>query len=265
MFKKENTAIFPLLSTLPIVHGFSWGEGAPNMSEAYSDPNLIEMRVSGFLRTLGVNPSCVVVKINPNKNPLKDPNIMEITKGLLKRKLTDAGEIEVYANSIFTKLSDTVLTVKPADCAICILYFETKIKEKFVGLIHCSAKETDRRLPKKTIEHFKRNYLVNPTAIKIGITPAISKEYFYVNPGEINEENWKGFMQKKNDLIFLDIIGNVRYQLENSGIPTKNIQYFDVDTFSSALVGKTFSHRLARDLNLPDGRYIVAVGLKNES
>ena len=263
MFKKENIAIFPLLSALPIVHGFSWGEEAPNMSEAYSDPNLVEIRVSGFLKTLGANASSIVVKINPNNNPLKDRNVMEITKKLLKRKFTDSGEVEVYANTIFTKLKDVVLTVKPADCAICILYFENELREKFVGLIHCSAKETDELLPRKTIEYLKKNYLVDPATIKIGITPAISKEYFYVNPGEISEDNWNGFMQKKNDLIFLDIIGNVRNQLEGSGIQAKNIQYFDVDTFASALVGKTFSHRMAEDLGLPNGRYIVAVGLNS--
>lgn len=262
MFRKENIAIFPLLSNLPIVHGFSWGEEAPNMSEIYSDPNLIEMRVSGFLKTLGVNPSSIVVKINPNKNPFKDPSTMEITKKLLKRKITDAAEIEVYANSIFTKLSDIVLSVKPADCAICILYFENKLKEKFVGLIHCSAKETDRLLAQKTIEYLKKNYLVDPKNIKVGITPAISKEYYSVEPGDIEEENWKGFMEKRNGLIFLDIMGNVLNQLVSSGVLSSNIQFYGIDTFKSALEGKTYSHRMAEDLGLPNGRYIVAVGLK---
>lgn len=262
MFDKKNIATLPLFKKLPVIHGFSWGEEAPNMSEAYSDPNIIEIRVSSFLQALGINPTSIVVRINPNQNPFNDPDTMEITKELLKRKLTDAGEIEVASNAIFTKLTDLVLTVKPADCAICILYFENKLKEKFVGLIHCSAKETDKLLPKETIEYLKANYMVEPNAIKVGITPAISKEYFYVGPNEIQEVNWKNFMEKRNGLLFLDIVGNVIFQLGKAGILSENIQYFDIDTFASALVGKTFSHRMARDLKLPNGRYIVAAGLK---
>lgn len=262
MLSKNNIAIFPILENLPIVHGFSWGNGAPNMSDSFTDPNIIEFRVSDFLNGLGISSSTVIVKINPSSDGYHDPEILEITRNILKRELTDSGEIEVSANSIFTKISEVVLTVKPADCAICVLYFENKKGEKFVGLIHCSAKATDSLLAKKTIEFIKDNFSVNPKDIKIGITPAISKEYFYVNEGEINEDNWKEFMKKENGLIFLDLVGNILDQLRNEGIVSENIQYVGVDTFTSALEGKTFSQRLARDLNMPNGRYIVAVGLK---
>jgi len=263
VFDKKNIATFSLLLKLPIIHGFSWGEEAPNMSEVYSDDrNTIEARVSSFLIALGIRPSSIIVRINPNNDPHDNTDITEITKELLKRKLIDAGEIEVSSNAIFTKLNDVVLTVKPADCAICILYFENNRKEKFVGLIHCSAKNTDKLLPKKTIEYLMENYSVEPKTIKVGITPAISKEYFYVNPGEIQENNWEDFMEKRNGLIFLNIVGNTIFQLKKTGILSESIQYYGIDTFTAALVGKTFSHRLARDLNLPNGRYIVAASLK---
>lgn len=263
MVKKDSIAIFPILSTLPVVHGFSWGQDAENMSEKYSsDPNLIELRVSDFLIELGANQTSIVVTINPNENPYNDPDVMEVTNELLQRHLTEAGEINVAANSIFTHLSNTILTVKPADCAICILYFENNLKEKFVGLIHCSARETNKLLPEQTIKYLKENYMVDPKSIKVGITPAISKEYFSVKEDKINENNWGGFMEKKDGLIYIDIIGNVMNQFSKSGLLSENIQFYGIDTFTSALEGKTFSHRLARDLNLPEGRYIVAVGLK---
>lgn len=257
----KNVAFFSSLSKYPITHGFSWGREAENMSEAFDDSILIRKRVADFLVSLKISPNLPIIRISPDNPNLSDPNILELNKEILNRKLSEAGEIEVSANSIFTKEKNLVLTVKPADCAICIIYFENKNNEKFVGLIHCSAWETNKLLPFNSIKYLIKEKFADPKNINIGITPAISQEFFYINEGEIKKENWKGFIKIRNGKIFIDIAGNVIKQLKDAGIPKKNIEANRTDTFSQALVGKTFSHRLSRDENFPEGRFIVAVKL----
>lgn len=258
----KNIVTFENLSKLPIIHGFSWGREAENMSEGFDDPNLIQKRVANFLSSLNISSSQPIIRISPDNVSLSDPDILEINKDVLKRKLSDAGEIEVSANAIFTKDKDIVLVVKPADCAICIVYAENKNEEKYVGLIHCSAKETDKLLALNSIKFLQNIKKIKPESIKIGITPAISKEYYYVYKGEINENNWNGFLNEVDGKIFIDIVGNVTKQLKEAGVPENNIEASLVDTFAHAMEGNTFSHRLSRDENFPEGRYIVAAKLK---
>src|SRR3989344_3651220 len=187
----KNIVTFENLSKLPIIHGFSWGREAENMSEGFDDPSIIQGRVANFLNSLNISSNLPIVRISPDNVSFHDPDILELSKEILKRKLSDAGEIEVGANAIFTKEKDIVLTVKPADCAICIVYAETQ-----------------------------------------------------------------------DGKIFIDIVGNVTKQLKEAGVPENNIETSLVDTFAHAMEGNTFSHRLSRDENFPEGRYIVAVKLK---
>ena len=264
MYKKENIAVFPSLLKKGILHGFSWGEDARNMSEAFDDANKIEERVFDFLKVINISPSRLLVRINPHLNIFKDPDILDINKEILKRQMTDTGEIEVGANFIYTSLSDIVLTVKPADCAICLLYFIDSLGNRYVGLCHCSAKEVDKQVLINGIKHLNKSLDINPSEIYICITPAISKDYYFVNSGEINESNWNGFMEKKDNKIFLDILGNILSQLTQAGIPNQNIEYYKIDTFSSAAEGKTFSHRLSSTTNIPEGRFFVAIGLNEK-
>jgi copper oxidase (laccase) domain-containing protein len=261
VFLVNNVYIFRSLLSLPVIHGYSWGEGSLNMSENYSDISLVKERVREFLATLGINKTTPIVKINPVNKGSSDPDIMEITKDILKREVTDAGEIEVFGNSIYTKIKEVALVIKPADCAICVYYFECK-QGKYVGLIHCSAKETDKLIAKQTIRHLKNKYGIDPSEIKMGITPAISKEFYSVKNDEINIKNWEGFAVIKGEEIYLDIVGNVLHQLIEEGLRREKIEIINEDTFTSALEGKTFSHHMSEQLGLPNGRFIVAVCLK---
>ena len=197
----ENIVTFKNLSNLPIFHGFSWGREAENMSEGFDDPNIIQERVANFLNSLSIPSSLPIIRISPDNVRFNDPDILEINKEILKRKLSDAGEIEVSANAIFTKEKDIILTVKPADCAICVIYLETKNGEQFVGLIHCSAWTTDKLLPFDAIEYLTRVKSADPRKIKIGITPAINRDFFYVDKKDITLDNWKGFAKKENGKI----------------------------------------------------------------
>ena len=258
----KNIVNFENFSKLPIFHGFSWGREAENMSEGFDDPNIIQERVANFLNSLSIPSSLPIIRISPDNVRFNDPDILEINKEILKRKLSDAGEIEVSANTIFTKEKDITLTVKPADCAICIVYLETQNRERFVGLIHCSAWTTDKLLPFNAIEYLTRVKSADPRKIKIGITPAINRDFFYVDKKDITLDNWKGFAKKENGKIFIDIVGSVLKQLTDAGIPSKNVETDWKDTFSHAMEGNTFSHRLSRDEDFPEGRYIVAVKLK---
>ena len=258
----KNIITFENLSKLPIIHGFSWGREAENMSEGFDDPSIIQGRVANFLNSLNISSNLPIVRISPDNVSFHDPDILELSKEILKRKLSDAGEIEVGANAIFTKEKDIVLTVKPADCAICIVYAETQEGEIYIGLIHCSAWTTDKLLPLNAIEYLLKVKLTNRAKIKIGITPAISQDFFYVSKKDINLSNWGGFLKEEDGKIFIDIVGNVTKQLKEAGVPENNIETSLVDTFAHAMEGNTFSHRLSRDENFPEGRYIVAVKLK---
>src|SRR3990167_130193 len=258
----KNIVTFENLSKLPVIHGFSWGRKAENMSEGFDDPNIVQERVANFLNSLSIPSSLPIIRISPDNVRFNDPDILEINKEILKRKLSDAGEIEVSANAIFTKEKDIILTVKPADCAICVIYLETKNGEQFVGLIHCSAWTTDKLLPFDAIEYLTRVKSADPRKIKIGITPAINQDFFYVDKKDITLDNWKGFVKKRDGKIFIDILGNVLKQLAEAGVLNQNIEIYRKDTFSHAMEGNTFSHRLSRDEDFPEGRYIVALKLK---
>ncbi len=260
MYKQDNIGIFPSFLKLPVRHGFSWGEDAPNMSDKIGDPNITEERVEDFFRALNIPAEYLIVGINPSKNQYKDPNMLEINKSILDREFSESGEIQVGANFIFTSLSDVVLTVKPGDCAICVLYFESET-EKYVGLIHCSAEQTDNKLPLEAINYLIRKYSIKPENIKVGITPAISKDSYFVKEGKFDLDNWHGFMEKKGDKIYLDILGNILNQLSESKVPNENVEYYNIDTFSAAMQGQTFSHSLSSLTDLPEGRYLVAINL----
>lgn len=265
MYKLSNIAVFPSFKNLPIKHGFSWGETTKNMSESFDDPSVVAKRVNSFLKTLEMSIHPNVVKIQPD-NPFNDPNKMEITKATLLRGNNEAGNVLVGANFIYTFDPSIAIIIEPGDCPCSILFGQDRDGRNFVGIVHSSAAEVNKLTPKKAVDCLKSRHGADPKEIKIGISPGISKDYYFIKDSDgFDLNNWKGFAQEKLEKgqkrFYLDLQGNTIKQYEDEGVVPSNIEVYKVDTFESALEGKTFSHRLSTVLNSPDGRYILACQL----
>lgn len=277
IYKKEGEiAYLPILESLPLFHGFSWGPKSKNMSSAYArDESVkhVEARTVSFLKSLGMQSKNVINALGVFEGT--HPQIMEVSQ----KDAKDQQETNVKANFIYTKDSNVTLSIRPGDCNVSIIYAKDGKGRDLVGLIHSSAYSTNMGLPRLAIRHLIEEEGVDPLSIVIGIIPGVSKEHYSLsqeanvlkNPNLdkiIVERNWKNNIFPKNPLKGddeprpVDILGATIMQFEEEGISPQNIQAYGIDTYEAAARGEAFSKRHSDDTGKPQGRILVAVQLK---
>ncbi|GIW58737.1 MAG: hypothetical protein KatS3mg086_022 [Candidatus Dojkabacteria bacterium] len=251
--KNQQTLFFPSLEKY-LHHGISWN--APNMSYKFESTEIVKKNIENFL---------MLNKVDSDKNKLhllcehKD-NIIFVDK----RETVDKNSF-FNSDCLITNSSQNLIFVKPADCAISIIYAKNK-KDEFVTIMHAGRSGIDLELPKKTIKFLIEKLKVTHESIKIGISPMISKEHYFILQKDSNLirdiNEWKNFINFKNKKIFLDLKGYLLKQFYDCGIKEFQIHDSNLDTFTNAKLGKTFSHRFSKMYNEKDGRMLIFAGLR---
>lgn len=274
--QEEKVAVFESLQDLPIYHGFSWGKESANMSYKYAgeeEGSTVKERIGAFLDSVGIRYE------NDGNTIGKFEGTHLQTQEITFEDLKTQPETEVEANFIYTKDPRILLSIKPADCDVSILYAKNKDGKDLVGIVHSSALSANAGLPRYAIDYLDEAEGVNPATIKIGITPGISKHHYSISQASdviknktidkvIMERNWKQHIALINpslgdeQLRAVDITGATAMQFIEAGVTPANIEVYDLDTYTSAESGESFSNRYSVEAGKPQGRYMVAVKLK---
>ncbi len=184
-------------------------------------------------------------------------------------KIVEEGErgagTRKYVNSIPN--TDAVITQKPeiclmvlvADCANILFYdFEKKI----IGAIHAGWKGTLKGTTEKAILKAMGEFGCDPNDIKAGLGPSIGpcclevKEDVARRVEELYKEE-DHVLAEKDGKRYLDLWRANQIQLQNTGIPRKNIEISGICT--ACHVNEFFSHR-KEDIT---GRFAAGIMLKD--
>lgn len=274
--QEEKVAIFESLQNLPIVHAFSWGKESGNMAYAYAEKDgeeTVGERITGFLAAVGIEYG------NDANTKGKFEGTHLQTEEVTFDDLKIQPETTIEANFIYTKDPRILLSIKPADCDVSILYAKDKDGQDLVGIVHSSALSTNAGLPRYAIDYLVEEEGVDVSTIRIGIAPGISSDHYGLNdePDVIKnktidkvvvERNWKQHIAPKDpnlgdeQLRSVDITGATIMQFIEAGVMPSHIEAYDLDTYESALSGVSFSNRYSKETGKPQGRYMIAVKLK---
>lgn len=276
--EENKVAFLPSLETLPINHAFSWGRESRNMSPVYAGEEgeeTVRARIKYFLEASEME----------YKNVANTTGIFEGThlqmQEVVFEDLKDQPETKMKSNFMFTRDSRVVLSIRPGDCNVSIIYATDRMGRDLVGIIHSSAQSANAGLPRYAIDYLTQEEDVDISTIRIGITPGISKEHYSISQESdaiknktidkvIVERNWKQHIapydlsQGDEQERPVDILGATIMQYVEEGVSPANIEAYDIDTWEAAARGEAFSNRHSNKTGKSQGRYMVAVQLKNQ-
>jgi copper oxidase (laccase) domain-containing protein len=85
---------------------------------------------------------------------------------------------EYTCDAIITDNPDIVLTCKPADCTVSMIYAEDISGKRYFAFVHAGFKGINLNLPAKVISYMKDNLSIDMSSVKIAIAPYIQKEHY---------------------------------------------------------------------------------------
>ncbi len=276
----QPIAIIPRLSPL-ILHGITIGKGAKNMAEKFvTDPKDAIANQREVLKALGMAPLEESFLILTPKNG--DINIFDVTNeevAKAKARPNERPDVEtvIHASFIATDRRGIPLLTKAADCPTVFMHAKGTNGQNVIALLHSGRDETEYMAPTQAISHLQTRYGCDPQMITLGVAPSIGMSHYPIkkkniksetNPqGVISLENsfWKSFMQEGSvegeNVVFLDVCGNVIAQFLEAGVHESNIYLYDLDIFALAQNGMAFSHRYSQQTGFPGGRIMVVAQL----
>ena len=245
-----------------LIHGFSERQDG-NMSFHWGSKEEVVKNRKDFLKTLGIKVSdCVMMEISHQTEVVlvdtkfRDRGMDEIGNDL------DESDNGVRADALVTSSRNAFLFLLTGDCLPVIFYDE---KKKFVALVHLSRINTQKLFVQKIVGELEKRGS-RPEDILVGFGPGILKDSYIFSEDEIktrisDKEKWRNFLIRLPDgRIAVDFLGwNIR-QLQDVGIPEKNIETSGIDTGSNK---KFFSHYRSRKTGEKEGRMATVVGMKN--
>ena len=144
-------------------------------------------------------------------------------------------------DAFITKEKNIALSIFIADC---LPIFIIDKKKNIIALVHAGWRSTKKSLIKKTIFVMQQAFESKPKDIDIFFGPAIRKCCYEV--GEEFLDYFTRGITKKNNKIYLDLIGINSLQLKEIGILESNI--FDSNICTCCQNDKFFSYRREKDL-----------------
>lgn len=270
-YQKPNVGYCPSFVNLPILHGFSWGKDTPNMAYKWhqGDPSLVTERIEAFLHSLGMASLPQTLVIEAYTDPGKE--IVDVTSEYLATATSTSHGIFTAADCVFTTLPQVPITIKPGDCTASLVYGLTREGLPLVGIIHAGRHDLESLLPQKTIQHLTDRYGCDPRELSIGIVPNLGVAHHIIQEEDIEHvlgkrrKVWERYSIPNiaDGSVHLDDTSFLKDQYLQSGISPAHIEIYDIDTYTSARLGESFSHRYATATNQPhlNGRFIVAIQL----
>lgn len=266
VYQAPNIGSFPQLANMPLKGGFSWGKESANFSyllQKGQEPEITQ-RHNVFMQALGMPLLDRAILIDPGKE--SSEQILEVSSKDLSEEIpTITG-----SNVLLTQDPTISLLIHPGDCPSVVMYTSHN-QQPLLGIAHFGRVQTDDELPKRAILYLI-SLGIDPTTIKISITPSISQAHYFIPVSQQMKvlpkaDKWGKYIaieQRDGKEVYeLNVTGYIVQQLISCGIKPENLEVYDVDTYASAEKGEGFSHRYANTTNQPEknGRFLLAASL----
>lgn len=163
----------------------------------------------------------------------------------------------IDAEVLVTKTPALTLLLLTADCLPTAFYDPLT---STIALAHFSRQTIAAGLPQKTVGWLQQQLQVNPTNLQVFVGPHIQPQsYCFNNTNEQFADPIEPFVKRQTDSVCVDLPAAHTAQLVSAGVRETNIQYSDIDTFSSP---EHFSHfESTRDDQKPHGRLATILTL----
>ncbi len=167
--------------------------------------------------------------------------------------VTEPGQYEGY-DALITNKKELFLTVTLADCGSILIYDPNK---EVVGAVHAGWRGTVQEIGAKTVQKMEDTYGVNPANCYAYLGTCIDFGSFEVDEDVARHfQKQHKFWDKERGKYFVDLKNANRYQLENAGIPSNQIDQSPFCTYKHN--HDFFSHRKERGLT---GRMLAVIGM----
>jgi len=183
----------------------------------------------------------------------------QIHKGNVYSITEENDTIPEGIDGLVTDLTGITLTTYFADC-VPILFFDPE--KKVIGNAHSGWRGTLEEIGVNVVKEMIKSYGCDKNNILVGIGPCISQKNFEVG-AEVEHAFTTRYPWSKDfitagtgDKWYLDLKGIIKYQLEQIGINSQNIEISDLCTYENKQL--FFSHR--RDGN-QRGNMVAMIGL----
>lgn len=271
VYKYPGIAKFPMFDREGVLHGFAWGKGIPSsafrLAKSEAEKDVITAYIRNFLARVGMeglDRSYTIEAIGED--------ICDITEDLDEVFAKEDNAKYIPYQAAFTTRQGIPILGKPGDCLFSMVSAKTRSGKPIVGLVHTGRWQLTQQFSRSAIEHLVRVYGASREDIKICITPGLGKEHHTLHPGELTEQMYGNEidawgknlrLDPSSQLYHFDGISYLVQQYLYAGVLAENIQGYEVDTFSAALAGESFSHRatVMTKGERKDGRFLVAVSL----
>lgn len=158
----------------------------------------------------------------------------------------------IFADVLYTEKTRIGLFLPIADCVGVVLHDTAR---NALALAHIGRHASVAKTMKKTIEYFIKKGSV-PKNMTIWMAPSVAKDDYVMQYFDhIDDADWQGFFETKDDGIHLDLQGFNAWLAVAAGIPIENI---DISPINTALDPNYFSHSQG-DTN---GRFAVLAMMK---
>jgi YfiH family protein len=186
--------------------------------------------------------------------------VVRVTKALSGRGhdgAADSADAFPATDALITNVSGAALTIMVADCAPVVLYDP---ECGAVGVAHCGRGGTVLGVLPKTVEAMGEAFGTAAPSLLVGIGPAIGADSYEIGDTEAAQVTAVfgdvGLLKPtRPGHAAMDVIGALRLQLRQAGVPETNVHTTGIDTLTST--EEFFSDRAAR----PCGRFMVAAVL----
>jgi len=194
-----------------------------------------------FFRKNGINPDGVI-----SADLVHGNNIVIIED--------DSLNVIKDTDGLVTSSKNISLSVTVSDC-IPIFFFDPE--KNIIAIAHAGWRGIVNDIIIKTIKKIKKLGSKEEN-IKVAVGPGINSCHFEIKEDVLNEfDNYKNFIIRREDGIFVDLKGIIKKQLEESGVRMDNIESDDECTYESE---KYFSYR--RDKPEVTEAMIAVIGFK---
>lgn len=143
-------------------------------------------------------------------------------------KVVDAPSTRgVYADVLYTEMPGIGLFLPIADCVGTVIYDPVR---RALALAHIGRHASIAKTMNEAIGRFIENGS-NPADLTIWMAPSVAQtdyrmEYF----DHIDDPDWQGFAESRDDGVYLDMTGYNRNLAQNCGVPSANIHISPVNT-----------------------------------
>ncbi|MDD3341449.1 MAG: polyphenol oxidase family protein [Bacilli bacterium] len=214
-----------------------------NMSYKYGEQEQVKKNREAFYKKVNIE--------EDNFFPLRTPN-KDVICHIKEMPTTEY----IDADAVITTLPNFYIANAFGDCGPFVLY---DTKKNILGFAHLGWRSTYFDLHSKMVRSFIEEYGSSAADIIAFIGPSIQQEsYGLEEAAQLENPAWPPYIEKKNNLYYLDLQGYIVDGIKKEGILLENINKSEEDTAKDF---HYFSHYRSLRSKDPEGRFLYGAGL----